>query len=78
MGEMHADLMGAPGLQRAFDQRGDRLLAATESLDHAPMGHGLASFPGSTAILVRLVGWRPIGASMVPCGRDGAPQTSAR
>ena len=26
-GEMHADLMRAPGLERAFDQRGDRGLA---------------------------------------------------
>ena len=30
-GEMHADLMGAPGLQPAFEQRGDRLRPVTEA-----------------------------------------------
>src|SRR6478672_13842255 len=50
MGEVHAYLMGAPGLERAFEQRGDRSLppfAAPEGRQHAPMGHGLASLAGS-------------------------------
>src|SRR6202789_3410178 len=33
MGQMHADLMGAPGLQPALDQAGERPRA--ETLDHA-------------------------------------------
>ena len=67
MGEVHAHLMRAPGLEPAFEERGDRLLPAAEGLDHAPMGDGRAApVDGSTAILVRLVGWRPIAASIVP------------
>src|SRR5579885_3235629 len=48
MGEVDAHLVGAPGLEGAFDERGERSLApfaATEGLKHAPMSHGLAALP---------------------------------
>src|SRR6185503_676374 len=41
--QMHAHLMRAPGLERAFEQRGDLLFSAAEGRDRAPMGHSLAS-----------------------------------
>src|SRR6185369_13108679 len=41
--QMHAHLMRAPGLERAFEQRGDFLFSAAEGRDRAPMGHSLAS-----------------------------------
>src|SRR5581483_6237533 len=49
MGEVDAHLMGAAGLKRAFDERGERPLAAfavAEGLEHAPMSHSFASLPG--------------------------------
>src|ERR1700730_18750102 len=46
MGKMHAHLMGAAGLERAVEQGGDGLGAASEGRDHAPMGHSLASLAG--------------------------------
>src|SRR6185437_9017363 len=41
--QMHAHLMRAPGLERAFEQRGDLLFSAAEGRDRAPMGHSLTS-----------------------------------
>src|SRR6188768_1547767 len=41
--QMHAHLMRAPGLERAFEQRGDLLFSAAQGRDRAPMGHSLAS-----------------------------------
>src|SRR5215467_10104562 len=43
VGEMHADLMGTSGFQAALDQRGKRLLAASEAFHHTVAGaRGLA------------------------------------
>src|ERR1700704_3028149 len=46
MGKMHAHLVGAAGLERAFEQGGDCASTASEGRDHAPMGHSLASLAG--------------------------------
>ena len=44
MREMHADLVGAAGLQRARQQAGHRLaVGAGETLQHLPMGDGMAA-----------------------------------
>src|SRR4029453_2498893 len=40
--QMHTHLMRAPGLERAFEQRGDLVFSAAEGRDRAPMGHSLA------------------------------------
>ena len=82
MGEMHAHLMGASGLERAFEQGGDRSLApfaASERREHAPMGHGLASLAGGQhrhlGAARRVAADRRIDGAM---RRGGAPQTRAR
>src|SRR5260370_42177315 len=44
MGEVHPDLMGAPGLELAGQERRDRLaLAPVEGFLDLPMGNGLAA-----------------------------------
>src|SRR6478672_13872738 len=43
---MHAHLMGAPGLEPAFEQRGDGLWSASEDREHLVVGHGFASTSG--------------------------------
>ena len=89
-GQMDANLVGAAGFQPAGEEarhrrfgsgfrpcrgRGRRL--AGIALQNLPMGDGRAA-AARTAMRSRAWGWRPIGLSMVPLGRSGAPQTKAR
>ena len=70
MGEMHPDLMGAPGLELTGDEHGDRLAApAIERLLHLPMGDGLAAALAHRHFLPR-VGMaidRGIDRALPPC-----------
>src|SRR5258708_4855337 len=70
-GKMDADLMGAPGLQPAGQQAGDRrAIGAKVALQQLPMGHGLAAaiayrhlVAGARVTVERLVDGaaRPVG-----------------
>ena len=54
MGQMHADLMRAAGLQPAFDEARDRLaVGAGVALQHLPMRHRLAAALAHGALLTR-------------------------
>ena len=75
--KMDPDLVGAPGLELARQQRRDRLaVPALEALLELPMGDRLAAV-WRTAILSRACGCRSIGASTVPRWRPGTPHTNA-
>src|SRR4026208_1980282 len=91
MRQMHADLVGAPGLQGAGEQAGGRA-AGVRGGGRAPgvLARGGVNRSSTcqwvtaarpllrTACLSRACGWRPSGASIVPFGVPGAPQTTAR
>ena len=75
---MHADLVRAAGLQPAGDQARDRLaVAPAKRSQQLPMRDRRRGRPAHGR-LSRACGWRSSGASIVPCGRAGAPQTRAR
>src|SRR5664280_481143 len=55
MGEMHPDLVGAAGLQRAGQQAGDRLAVGPGiALQYLPMGHRFAAARAHGALVARL------------------------
>ena len=71
---VHADLMGAAGLERHPQQRRRRAAAARSRSASAPRAASSVSIDIST----RSRRWRPIGASIVPVRAAGCPSTSAR
>jgi len=78
MGEVYPNLVGAPGLKPAGQKAGHRL-AITPLICSKISQWVTASRPSwRIAWLSRAWGWRPIGASIVPLGRSGMPQTNAR
>ena len=71
---MDSDLVGAPGLEPALDQRG-----VTQGFEPGPVGDRALAAPGETiAIFLRLVEERASGASTLPFGKRGMPLTIAR
>ena len=76
VGEVHAHLVRAAGLERQLEQAGASASPARLrriGLEHLVVGHGAAAAPrrATTAILVRLALLRASGASIAPRGRSG-------
>ena len=79
MGQMHPDLVGAAGLQPAGEQARDRLsVGSGVGFQQLPVGDRLAAVRRGPPACRAPCGWRSSGASIVPFGRSGAPQTKAR